>query len=99
ISNRNRAHTLQLWSLAEELKRGLQARPEAALRVTDLTDTPLLNFLAPADAPPGQPNRNQVAQALAQVTVSRREVDALITEPIEQSIDNCNRLISQKLTD
>jgi hypothetical protein len=100
VSNRNRAHTLQLWTWADHVKCGLQGRPEAALPITQQDDKNLLlNFLAPADTPAGQPNRAQVLQALAQISVARREVDALILDQVEQSIDNCNRLIAAKLTE
>lgn len=91
-ANRNRQHTLELWGMAEDVKRELETRTEASLSMD--TEAKLFQFLLAR-----QPERkNQLVNALGQVKVQRREVDALIRDLLMRSIDNCNGLIEEKLT-
>jgi len=91
-ANRNRQHTLELWGLAEDVKRLLETRNEASPTID--TESKLFSFLLQR-----QPERKtQLVNALGQVKVQRREVDALIRDLLMRSIDNCNGLIEEKLT-
>jgi molecular chaperone DnaK (HSP70) len=91
-ANRNRQHTLELWDLAEKVKQLLQTQNEASPIFT--AESKLFQFLLQR-----QPDRkNQLLNALGQVKVQRREVDALIRDLLMRSIENCNGLIQEKLT-
>ena len=76
-ASRNRRHTLYLWNLAEDVKRLLESKNEASPTIS--TDSDLFRHLLRGHAE----KKNQLANALGQVKVSRREVDALIRKPLE----------------
>ncbi len=101
VNREARKFALELWQRAETIKRDLQDRPSADLGIitpqagkgVSLWDRLLERFRANA----GQ--EKAAREKLQQVKVHRWEVDALVSGPINRSIDNCNQLIREKLTD
>lgn len=101
VNRQRRNFALELWQRAEAVKCKLQdgtamlgvLTSGAGKGQDSLWDKLLSDFTA-------SPQKEQEARRrLEQIKVQRWEVDALVREPLERSIENCNNLIHEKLTD
>jgi molecular chaperone DnaK (HSP70) len=93
----NRNHTLELWRMAEKLKRELANADEARLpEYQQGTTTGLMRYLSRGLS---QDQLTRLLTALANLVVRRPDVDVLIRAVLQDSIAKCNRLIQEILVE